>query len=108
MPEAQLARSPIRPGQREALVDWIVRLRDRSTEVTEALADVGLIAEAVFLERSDSGDYLLIYTSANDLRAANEALSKSQLPLVREFDQFIFEAVDMEKAVILESIYHTP
>ena len=108
MPEAQCVRYPIKPGQREALVNWVARLKDRSTEVTGAMAELGFIAEAVFMERSDRGDYLLIYTSAKDLPAANEALSSSQLPLVREFDQLMAETVDMEKAVALELIYHTP
>ena len=108
MPEAQCVRYPIKPGQREALVNWVARLKDRSTEVTEAMAAVGFIAEAVFAERSDHGDYIVIYTSAKDLSAANEALSSSQLPLIREFDQLIAETVDMEKAVALELIYHTP
>jgi hypothetical protein len=46
-------------------VNWVARLKQRSTEVTEVLAEVGLIAEAVFMERSDRGDYLLIYTMQN-------------------------------------------
>ena len=66
------------------------------------------IAEAVFMESSDRGDYVLIYTSAKDLGAATEALSSSQLPLVREFDRLMAETVDIEKAVALELIYRTP
>ena len=108
MPDAQCVRYPIKPGQRDVLVNWVARLKQRSTEVTEVLAEVGLIAEAVFMERSDHGDYLLIYTSAKDLRVANEALSSSQLPLVREFDQLMAETVDMEKAAGLKLLYHTP
>lgn len=108
MPDAQCVRYPIKPGQSDALVNWVARLKQRSTEVTEVLSEVGLIAEAVFMERSDHGDYLLIYTSAKDLRAANEALSRSQLPLVREFDQLMAETVDMEKAASVELLYHTP
>ena len=108
MPDAQCVRHPIKPGQGEAVVNWVAHLKQRSTEVTGVLADVGLIAEAVFMERSDHGDYLLIYTSARDLRAANEALSRSQLPLVREFDQLMAETADMEKAASLELLYHTP
>ena len=76
--------------------------------MTEVLAEVGLIAEAVFMERSDHGDYLLIFTSAKDLRAANEALSSSELPLVREFDQLMAASVDMERSAALELLYHTP
>jgi hypothetical protein len=96
MPDAQCVRYPIKPAQREAVVNWGARLKQRSTEVTKVLAEVGLIAEAVFMERSGHGDYLLIYTSAKDLRAANEALSSSQLPLVREFDRLLAETVDIE------------
>src|SRR5918992_1291177 len=108
MPEAQCVRYPIKPGQREALFNWVAGLKDRSAELTEVMAEVGFIAEAVFMERSDDGDYLVIYTSAQDLRAANEALSSSQRPLVREFDQLMAETVDLEKAAGLELPYHTP
>jgi hypothetical protein len=108
MPEAQCIKYPVKPGHRETLVNWIARLEGRSTELVEAMADGGLVAEAVFLERSDGGDHLLIYTSAQDLRAGMEALSKSKLPLIQEFNQLMAESVDLEKAVSLEFIYHTP
>jgi hypothetical protein len=108
MSEAQCIRYPIKPGQREALVNWIACLKGRSTEVAEAFAEGGLVAEAVFLEKSDNGDYILIYTSAEDLQAANQALASSHLPLVREFNQLMAEAVDIEKAVALELIFQAP
>lgn len=108
MPEAQCVRYPIKPGRREALVNWVAGLEERSAEVMEALDALGFLAEAVFLERSDSGDYLLVYTSAEDLQKANEKLSKSQLPLVSEFDRLMAETVETENAVALELLYHTP
>lgn len=108
MPEAQCIRYPIRPGHRETLLNWIARLEDRSTELVEAMAEGGVVAEAVFLERSGSCDHILIYTSAQDLRAGIEALSNSKLSLVQEFNQLLAESVDIENAVSLELIYHTP
>jgi Family of unknown function (DUF6176) len=108
MPEAQCIKYPIKPGQRETLVNWIARLEGRSTEVVEAMAEGGFIAEAVFLERSDGGDHILIYTSAHDLQAGIKALSNSKLPLVQEFNQLMAESVDIENAVSLELIFHTP
>ena len=97
-----------KPGHRETLVNWIARLEDRSTELIEAMAEAGFVAEAVFLERSDSGDHILIYTSAQNLRAGIEALSSSKLSLVQEFNQLMAESLDIENAVSLELIYHTP
>jgi hypothetical protein len=108
MPEAQCIKYPVKPGHRETLVNWIAGLENRSTELVEAMAEGGLAAEAVFLERSDSGDHILIYTSAEDLQPGMEALSNSKLPLVREFNQIMAKSVDMENAVSLELIYHTP
>ena len=108
MLEAQCIKYPMKPGQRERLVHWIARLEDRSTEVVEAMAEGGFVAEAVFLERSDSGDHILIYASAHDLQAGTKALSNSKLPLVQEFNQLMAESVDMENAVSLELIFHTP
>jgi hypothetical protein len=108
MPEAQCIKYPVKPGHRETLVNWIARLGDRPTELVAAMAEGGFVAEAVFLERSDRGDHILIYTSAQDLQAAIEALSKSKLPLVQQFNQLMAESVDIENAVSLELIYHTP
>jgi hypothetical protein len=108
MSEAQCIKYPIEPGQREALVNWIAHLKERSTEIVEAMAEGGLVAEAVFLERSGTGDSILIYTKAKDLQASNDVLSSSKLPLVQQFNQVMTENVDIEKAVSLELIYHTP
>jgi Family of unknown function (DUF6176) len=108
VPEAQCIKYPIKSGHREKLVNWIARLEDRSTELVKAMAEAGIVAEAVFLERSDGGDHILIYTSARDLQAGIEALSRSQLSLVREFNQLLAESVDIENAVALEFMYHTP
>jgi hypothetical protein len=108
MSEAQCIRYPIKPGQREALVNWTAKLKGRSTEVAEAFAEAGLVAETVFLEKSDNGHHMLIYTSAENLQASNQALASSRLPLVREFNQLMTEAVDIENAVSLELVFHTP
>jgi Family of unknown function (DUF6176) len=108
MPEAQCIKYPIKPGRRETLVNWIARLEDRSEELLEAMAEGGLQAEAVFLEHSVEGDYLLIYTSAPDLKAGMEALARSRLPLNREFDQLMVENLETDKAVSLDLVYHTP
>jgi hypothetical protein len=108
MPEAQCIKYPVKPGHRETLVNWIASFEDRSTELAEAMAEAGFVAEAVFMERSDSGDHILIYTRAQDLQAGIEALSNSKLPLVREFNQLMAESVDIENAISLELIYHTP
>lgn len=108
MPEARCVRYPIKPDRREALLDWIARLEGRSAEMTETMAESGLIAEAVFTESSDEGDYLVIYTSARNLAAATKALSVSQRPLVREFNQLLVETVDTKNAVALKFLYHTP
>jgi Family of unknown function (DUF6176) len=108
MPEAQCIKYSIKPDKRESLVNWIARLKDRPAEMAEALAEGGLVAEAVFLEKSDSGEQILIYTSAEDLPAGMEALSKSTLPLVQEFNRLLAESVDVEHAVSLKLIFHAP
>jgi Family of unknown function (DUF6176) len=108
MPEAQCIKYPVKPGHRETLVHWIARLEDRSKELVEALAEGGIVAEAVFLETSESGDHILIYTRAEDLQAGMEALSNSKLALIQEFNQLMAESLDTENAVSLELIYHTP
>lgn len=108
MPDAQCIKYPVKSGHSEVLVNWLARLEERSTELMEALAEGGFLAEAVFLERSGSGDYILIYTRARDLQAGMETLSNSESSLVREFHQLMAESVETDNAVSLELIYHTP
>jgi Family of unknown function (DUF6176) len=108
MRDAQCIKYPVRPGHREKLVNWIARLEDRSKELLEAMAEGGVRAEAVFLEQSDGGEHILIYTSAQDLQAGIQALSESKLPLIQEFNQILAESVDTENAVSLQLVYHTP
>ncbi len=105
MPETQCIKYPIKPGRRETVVNWIARLEGRSAEVVEAMAEGGLVAEAVFLESSGNGDHILIYTSAQDLKAATETLSDPKLPLVQEFNQLMAENLDIENAVSPKLIY---
>jgi hypothetical protein len=108
MPEAQCIKYPVKPGRRDALINWIARLGARAPELLEVMAEGGFLAEAVFLERNDSGDHLLIYTSARDLEAGLVALSNSKLRLVQESNQLLAESVEVENAVSLQPIYHTP
>lgn len=108
MAQAQCIKYPVKPGHRETLINWITRLEGRSAELWQAMTEGGLVAEAVFLERSDSGDYILIYTRARDLGVATEALSNSNLPLIQEFNRVLADNVDLEKAISLDLIYHTP
>src|SRR5688500_9107652 len=107
MPQAQCIKYLIKPGHRKKLVDWIARLKDRSTELVEVMTEAGFIAEAVFLEKRGGDDYILIYTSAQNLQAGIQVLSNSKMPLVQEFNQLLVESVDTENAVSLELIYHT-
>lgn len=108
MPETQCIKYPVKPGHREKLVRWLRRLKDRSGELTSVMAEGGVVAEAVFLETSENGEYLLILTSARDLKAAMAAFAASKLPVVQEFNQILTETVDVGKAVTLEFIYQTP
>jgi hypothetical protein len=108
MPEAQCVKYRVKSGHRETLVNWIARLEDRWPELKQALAEGGFVAEAVFLEKADRADFVLIYTSARDLQAGMQALAGSTLPVVQEFNRVLSESVEIEHAVSLELIYHTP
>ncbi len=108
MTEAQCIKYPIKPGHRDALIEWIAGLENRSDELLEAMSAGGLVAEAVFLEISDAGEYLVIYTSGEDLEAALARLSNMDVPIVQEFDRLLGKSVDIEHAVVLNLIYHTP
>lgn len=108
MPEAQCIKYPIKAGHREALIDWIANLEGRQHELLEAMAEGGVVAEAVFLERTDRGDSILVYTSAQNLQAGMETLSNSRLQVVQEFNRLLTDSVDLEDAVSMKLIYHTP
>ncbi|MBD1845766.1 hypothetical protein H6F89_20625 [Cyanobacteria bacterium FACHB-63] len=83
--ERQCLRIPIRTGSTERVVQWIRSLQDRTDEIATAIASEGITAESVFLERSNNGDTLLIYTVATDLVAANQAFQASTIAIDVEF-----------------------
>ena len=81
MSESQCIRVNLKPGKTDEFLLWAKGLSSRSDEVREALQAEGIVAEHIFLEHSESGDSIIFYTKAQDLKKANEAFERSSLPL---------------------------
>jgi hypothetical protein len=60
-----------------AVREWAKTLNDRESEVLATLRDEGVIVETVFLEQSETGDYLIYFIKAIDLKLATEVAAKS-------------------------------
>ncbi len=101
MSEKQCIKIPIKDGQTEFLVSWLSNLQSRKRELIEALTSEGIQSEMVLLERGQT-DYILIYTKADDLKAANQGFQTSLLPVDIEFKKVMQQSLDLENITKLE------
>lgn len=104
MAQSQCLRIPIAPEHEAPFVEWLLSLRSRSDEVRALLADEGMLAEIVFVERSAAGVALLVYTRAADLAAANAKYLASTHPIDREMRSWQAKALRVAEASVLEIV----
>jgi hypothetical protein len=92
--ESQCIRVKLRPGKTEQFLTWANTLTGRLNEVKEALSSEGMLAELMLLERASDGDYIVLYTKAENLAEANDAFEKSGLKLDQEAKKVMSETWD--------------
>jgi hypothetical protein len=66
-----MSSDPPKPGKTEEFLAFAARLR--RDEVAASLAREGMLVETMMLERTGDGDFVVFYTRARDLAAANAA-----------------------------------
>jgi len=99
----------VKPGQTERLAQWIVSLPDRLPEVRAAMAQEGILYEAIMLEYGTESDpdYLILYLQAENLQQANVAFQASQVAVDLEFKQLMLETLDFTAAIPLSVLFAT-
>lgn len=102
MSQSQCVRIPLKPEGREAFLDFARSLASRREELLEVLAEEGLRAEAVFLDRDGERASLVLFTRADDLAAANAAYLASEHPIQVKMRSLQAAAFDLENARPLE------
>jgi hypothetical protein len=105
MAQSQCLKIKLKEGQTERFVSWARSLASRSEEVRRTLAAEGMLVEALCLERSAEGDFLVLYTRARDLVEANRAMMASQDPFDVETRQLMAETWDTTNVRSLEVLF---
>ena len=75
MSQSQCIRVPLHPDHAESFIDFARSLAERPDELAAILAEEGMRAEAVFLDRTAEDVAVVIFTRAHDLQAAHAATS---------------------------------
>lgn len=104
MPESQCVRIPIFAEHEAAFTAWLRSLGTRSDELRALLADEGMLAELVFVERTADGAALVLYTRAARLADANAKYLASTHPIDVEMKSWQARALDLTRATVLEII----
>lgn len=102
--ESQCLRVKLKSGKTEQFLAWAKTLSARPGEVRESLTFEGMVAELLFLEHAEDGDYVVLYTKARNLAEANAAFEKSQLKLDQEAKQVMAETWDFSTAKPVERL----
>jgi hypothetical protein len=92
MAEVQCLRIKLRRGTTDRMAGFLRGLGQRREEVQASLEAEGILEEMLFLDRTETGDYLVFFTRARDLQAAAAAFQSSQLPLDAQTRALIAEA----------------
>lgn len=105
MAEVQCVKIPFKKGQTGQFLVWVEGLKNRRGEVLEAMRAEGIMSEAVFLESSEDADYMLLYTRANDLKAANQAFQESEIAVDTEFKALMAATLDLQNAKVFDLVF---
>lgn len=104
MAESQCIRVRLKPGKTEEFANWAKSLSGRKDEVRESLRAEGMLSELIFIERTPAGDFVLFYTKAESLLAANQAFERSKLPLDIEAKRVMADTWDFSQIQLLEGL----
>lgn len=82
--ETRCVKIRLKPDSIEKAREWAKTLNERKTEALATLRDESVILEAVFLDRTGEGDFLIYLMKAESFEKASEAARKS----TREIDAY--------------------
>jgi len=107
MSEVVLTKQKIKPRKLSKVKRWMKDIQERADEATETLQAEGVYTELAFLEKTDSGTFLVTYMEAADLESAWEPFEESDREIDMELKQFMRECLeDSGGDHAIEPLYH--
>jgi hypothetical protein len=96
MSETRCWKIKLKPDSTERVREWAQTINSRKGEALETLRDETVIIEAVFLDKTDDGDYLIAIMKAESFEKSAEAAKKSTYA-IDEYHHRIMKEVQAEK-----------
>jgi len=84
--ETRCVKIKLKPNSVEKVREWALTINERKAEALATLRDESVILEAVFLDQSETGDFLIYLMKAESFAKAREAVKKS-IYSIEEFHQ---------------------
>lgn len=75
--ETRCVKIKLKPDSIERVREWAKTLHERKTEALATLRDESVILEAVFLDQTGEGDFLIYIMKAESFEKVREAVQKS-------------------------------
>ena len=88
MRETRCFKIKLKPDSIERVREWARTINERKDEALETLRDESVVIEAVFLDRTDHGDYLIAFMKAESFDQAKKAIENSTHPIDEYHRQF--------------------
>lgn len=82
--ETRCVKIKLKSDSLEKVREWAKAINERKDEALQTLRDESVIFEAVFLDQTDEGDFLIYLMKAESFEKAKEAVRKS----THEIDKF--------------------
>lgn len=79
--QSQCVKVPLLPGKTARFLAWVQENKGRRGEMIESMKREGVMAEAMFLERGATGDFVVHYMKAESLAHVAEVFEKSKEPI---------------------------
>ncbi len=77
MLETRCHKIKLKPGSIERVREWAQTISRRRDEALATLRDETIVIESAFLDRSEHGDFLIVYTKAESFARAAGAVRQS-------------------------------
>jgi prolyl oligopeptidase PreP (S9A serine peptidase family) len=96
MYETRCWKIKLKPDSMERVREWAQTINSRKAEALETLRDETVIIEAVFLDKTDDGDYLIAIMKAESFEKSAEAV-KNSTHAIDEYHRRVMQGVRDEK-----------
>lgn len=99
--ETRCFKIKLKPNSIEKVREWARTINERKDEALVTLRDEGVILEAVFLDQTSEGDFLISTMKAENFEQARETVQKSVHEIDRFHQKFKAETVESHQSIEL-------